>query len=297
MAEDLTVERDIAVLDRQPDQPALLYAALDRVPRQKGHTPVNLEHTDEQRGIAALERRGKYRAPRGKTAVEHAAVVILLGEEERLLEQLLDRQLAAAQLPAQRRRGHEHDLLALLHQLVPVVAVQRLIEHIDHIQLAALHLFDQLLRFANRDTDGDLRIVFPVKMQYGRQLQARERLDRADMQRAVQLRRGGDRQARLIDLAHDLAGMIKKTLARVGQRDALAHAVEQARVQFLLELADLYGYSRLRIAEALRCARKAVELRHADERCKLTDLHVFSLSSVIKNFNPNDRIYELDLIA
>ena len=54
---------------------------------------------------------------------------------------------------------------------------------------------------------------------------------------------------------------------------------------------------RLRIAEALRCARKAVELRHADERCKLTDLHVFSLSSVIKNFNPNDRIYEFDLIT
>ena len=56
VAEDLTVERDIAVLDRQPDQPALLYAALDRVPRQKGHAPVNLEHTDEQRGISALER-------------------------------------------------------------------------------------------------------------------------------------------------------------------------------------------------------------------------------------------------
>ena len=67
--------------------------------------------------------------------------------------------------------------------------------------------------------------------------------------------------------------MAEKTLAGVGQRDALAHAVEQARVQLLLQLTYLHGHSRLRVAEALRRTRKTLELRDTDECRKLPDFH------------------------
>lgn len=83
VAENLAVERNIAVLDRQTDQPSLFYTVLDRVPRQKGYTAVNLKHANEQRGITALERRRKDGPPRGKTAVEYTAIVILLGKEKK----------------------------------------------------------------------------------------------------------------------------------------------------------------------------------------------------------------------
>ena len=245
MAENLAVERNIAVLDRQTDQPSLFYAVLDCVPRQKGYTAVNLKHANEQRGITALERRRKDGPPRGKAAVEYTAIVILLGKEKRLREQFLNRQLFSAQLLAQRCRRHKYDFLALLHQLVPVVAVQRLIEHIDHVQLAAFHVLDQIFRLTDRDADRHFRVEFAVQMQHCRQLETCKRLNRADMQRTVQLCRGCDRHARLIDLIHHVARMAEKTLARVGQRDTLAHAVEQTRVQFLLQLTYLHRYRRL----------------------------------------------------
>ena len=106
-------------------------------------------------------------------------------------------------------------------------------------------MLDQIFRLTDRDADRHFRVEFAVQMQHRRQLETCKRLNRADMQRTAQLCRGCDRHARLIDLIHHIARVAEKTLACVGQRDTLSHAVEQTCVQFLLQLAYLHRYRRL----------------------------------------------------
>ena len=93
------------------------------------------------------------------------------------------------------------------------------------------------------------------------------------MQRTVQLCRGRDRHARLIDLIHHIARMAEKTLARVGQRDTLAHAVEQAHTQLFFQRFDLHGNGRLGIAQTFRCLGKALELGGTDQGVQLAHFH------------------------
>ena len=57
VGEDLQVECDMEVGHIHQREPALFYTLLHRVPGQQRDPPVVLQHSDEKRGVAALQKR------------------------------------------------------------------------------------------------------------------------------------------------------------------------------------------------------------------------------------------------
>ena len=103
----------------------------------------------------------------------------------------------------------------------------------------------------------------------GRQRVGHEALAARDREMAaLGVRRGVDRDGRLLGDAHDLERAGKQRSARLRQRDGTAAAVEERRSHAPLECCHERRDRRLARAERLSGAREARRVRNADEGAK-----------------------------